>query len=434
MINQTHITDQNNWSVIKKFGFYLLFSYYFLYAFPQVFDGIIPFFDGILGHYYSAQDSFVSFVGEAIFKLGYYEPDYNSGSGDQVFFYIRQVVFWLLALLSALIWSFIAKKYSSHNKLYEILHIYLRYFLGTILLSYGFAKVFPSQMPPLTPIQLTQSYGHFSPMGIAWAFMGSSPAFQVFTGILEVLAALLLFFRRTVMLGALLAVIVLGGVVAFNFCYDIPVKINSTNYLLIAIFLLLNARKNLVNLFFNHKETTPETTIQLFIGKTQRIIATIIKYSYITFLLLVSTTEAYSFYFDEVKRRSQHPLYGVYDVRYFIRNRDTIPMLKGDTSVWNKIVLSYPKVLSVRDMKDSLQRFPIIDFDSTKHFIKFLTNPNDTTYISTLHYYKSQGGQIELIGNVGRDSVFIKAYLIEQEKYLIFNRGFHWINEKPFNK
>ncbi|SFF40504.1 hypothetical protein [Thermoflexibacter ruber] len=428
------VENTHAWAKIKKFGFYFLFSYYFLYAFPQVFDGIIPFVDGILGHYYSAQDSFVSFVGEAIFKLGYHEPNYNSGSGDQVFFYIRQVVFLLLALLSALIWFLIAKKYSSHNKLYEILRIYLRYFLGAILLSYGFAKVFPSQMPPLTPIQLTQPYGHFSPMGIAWAFMGSSPAFQVFTGVLEVLSGLLLLFRKTTTLGALLAVIVLMGVVVFNFCYDIPVKINSTNYLFIAVFLLLNARKSLVNLFFFHQETKPETSIELFMGKKQRITAIVFKYSYIAYLLFVFTTDAYSFYFDEVKQRSQHPLYGVYDVGIFIRNNDTIPMLKGDTSVWNKIVLSYPKVLSVRDMKDSLQRFPIIDFDSAKYAVKFLTNPSDTTHISTLYYHKSQGGQMELIGNVGRDSVFIKAYLIEQEKYLILNRGFHWISEKPFNK
>jgi uncharacterized membrane protein YphA (DoxX/SURF4 family) len=433
MINQTHITDQTNWSIIKKFGFYFLFSYYFLYAFPQVFDGIIPFVDGILGHYYSAQDGFVSFVGEAIFRLGYYEPNYNSGSGDQVFFYIRQVVFLLLALLSAFIWSFIAKKYSSHNKLYEILRIYLRYFLVAILLSYGFAKVFPSQMPPLTPIQLTQPYGHFSPMGIAWAFMGSSPAFQIFAGVLEVLSGLLLLFRKTTTLGALLAVIVLTGVVVFNFCYDIPVKINSTNYLFIAVFLLLNARKNLANLFFFHKEIKPETSIELFIGKKQRIVAIVFKYSYIAYLLFVFTTDSYSFYFDEVKQRSQHPLYGVYDVQLFIRNNDTIPLLKGDKSIWDKLVLSYPKVFSIRDMNDSLQRFPITDFDSTKQVVSFLTNPEDTSFKSTL-YYTKKSGHLTLKGNIGKDSIFIKSLLIPNENYLLLNRGFHWINEKPFNR
>lgn len=431
MIKQLNMAENKNWSSGKILVFYFLFSYSFLYAFPQVLDGLIPPLDFVLEKYYQAQENLLSFIGDAVFKLGYYEPNYNSGSGDQPFFYVKLLVLIVVSVIVALTWFSIKRSSKIAERLYNFLRVYLRYFLAVILLSYGIGKIFPSQMPELTPIQLTQPYGQFSPMGIAWAFMGTSAPFQIFTGVLEVVAALFLFFRRTTTLGALLAVIVLGGVVAFNFCYDIPVKINSTHYFLTAVFLLLHDRKKLLAVFFN-QSVNIEKEEPLFALKSKYFKAgRVIKYLYILYVLYLFTNDTANFYYKEVKQRRKHPLFGVYDVNLFIRNNDTIPLLKGDRTVWNKVVMSYPNVLTVRDMNDSLHRFPVSKFDSIKHIISISTMPGDS---SVLSYSKAPDGSLTLSGLLNGDTVLLKASYIPRDSFLVVNRGFHWISERPYNR
>ena len=68
---------------------------------------------------------------------------------------------------------------------------------------------------------LIEPYGQFSPMGVLWSFMGMSRAYTVFSGIVEITGCVLLVFRRTTMLGAMVSAVALLNVVVLNFSYDI---------------------------------------------------------------------------------------------------------------------------------------------------------------------------------------------------------------------
>ena len=68
-------------------------------------------------------------------------------------------------------------------------------------------------------------------MGLLWTFMGASAPYQMLAGLAEVTCGMLLFWRRSRLLGALLAIGVMGNVVALNYCYDVPVKLFSTELL-----------------------------------------------------------------------------------------------------------------------------------------------------------------------------------------------------------
>lgn len=430
-MSQVSVNPSSDWSIAKKFSFYFLFCYFFLYTFPQVFDGVLPIVDVVLEQYYNLQDKLVSVLGESVFGLGYHEPNYNSGSGDQFFHYIKLLFIVSLSLIVALVWLILGKKYTTHIKLLQILIVYLRYFLGVVLLSYGISKVIPTQMPPLSPIQLTQDYGDFSPMGIAWTFMSSSPAFQIITGLLEVVAALLLFFRRTSTLGALLSVVVLSGVVAFNFCYDIPVKINSSNYLLVALLLLLFDRNKLLPLIGYCPHQTQNSETNLFKNKKMWIVSRLFKYAYLIYISYFFISDTLQFYQKDIMGREKQPLYGVYDVTSFVKNNQDLPLIKGDKSLWNKIVVSYPNLFTIRDMNDDVQRFPLVRLDTDAHQFDIITSAKDT---SRFYYDKFHNNQLRLRGVVKGDTIEIKATHIPKDSFLIYNRGFHWVNERPFNK
>src|SRR4030095_7643936 len=97
--------------------------------------------------------------------------------------------------------------------------------------GYGMIKVFRGQFPSPSPGRLIETYGDSSPMGLMWNFMGYSSAYVIFAGVSESLGALLLFFRRTTTLGALVLTAVMTNVVAMNLCFDVCVKLGSMNYL-----------------------------------------------------------------------------------------------------------------------------------------------------------------------------------------------------------
>ena len=138
------------------------------------------------------------------------------------------------------------RRRAHYARLQQWLLVYLRFAVGTIMIGYGLAKVFHTQFPAPTPAKLEQPYGDASPMGLLWTFMGFSGPYNVFTGLAETVPALMLFFRRTATLGALLLVAVMTNVVVLNFCYDVPVKIFSTQLLLASLYI---AGPRLVALF-----------------------------------------------------------------------------------------------------------------------------------------------------------------------------------------
>jgi uncharacterized membrane protein YphA (DoxX/SURF4 family) len=162
-----------------------------------------------------------------------------TGSSDTTLDYIRVFCYATVAALVAVIWSMLDRSERRDQILYPWLLLIVRFYLAAVLLFYGATKVYDLQFPAPDFARLSETFGEASPMGFLWAFMGASPIYQMFSGWAELVPGVLLLFRRTTTAGALLAVAVMGNVVALNFCYDVPVKLFSSHLLLMALFLLI---------------------------------------------------------------------------------------------------------------------------------------------------------------------------------------------------
>ncbi|RAG62074.1 DoxX family protein, partial [Burkholderia multivorans] len=117
-------------------------------------------------------------------------------------------------------------------------HWLLRLWLAGYLLIYGWSKVFHMQMGYADFADALVQYGEMSPMGLLWRFMAFSPTVQLLAGLAEVAAAVLLLFRRTAWLGALLAAIDMSVVFLLNLTFDVPVKQLSGLMALVGLILL----------------------------------------------------------------------------------------------------------------------------------------------------------------------------------------------------
>ena len=154
----------------------------------------------------------------------------RSDTGDKTADWIWLLVIASVAAIAAVVWSVLDRRCAHDDRLRDLLRTVMRYTVAYVLFGYGISKLWVDQIQPLSPGNLAQRIGDASPMGLLWTFMGASRAYTAFAGAAEVIGALLLLSRRTTLLGALILAGVLLNVVLLNFCYDVPVKINSTHY------------------------------------------------------------------------------------------------------------------------------------------------------------------------------------------------------------
>ena len=106
------------------------------------------------------------------------------------------------------------------------------------MLGYGFAKFYGGQFGELSLHRLTQEIGDTWPMTMVGTFMQASKPYELFGGACEVLGGLLLFHRRTALLGACVSIGTLANICALNWLYGVPVKQYSAHLLLYGIGLL----------------------------------------------------------------------------------------------------------------------------------------------------------------------------------------------------
>lgn len=143
---------------------------------------------------------------------------------------------------------------------------------------------------------------------------------------------------------------------------------------------------------------------------------------------LQRVSRASHLYGDKVKKP---PLYGMYKVITFIKNRDTLPPLTTDTTRWNKLMVSFVSEASVKLMNDSLKHLSFTA-DTAKHTVTI------GIYDDTLHRYafnyRLKKDTLLLMGKWNQDSIYITMRRFGRQSFPLINRGFHMINEYPFNR
>jgi uncharacterized membrane protein YphA (DoxX/SURF4 family) len=237
-----------HWSFSKKLAFRFFCLLFVLYIFFNP-NGFLPYADVAFDYYIKPFHGIIPWIGKNILHLSSDITVFTNGSGDTTYDF---VVVFFIAIISAagcIIWSLLDRKRKSYNNLYYWLTAIVRYYLAFTLFSYGFVKIYKLQFPSPSPHRLLEPFGNASPMGLAWTFVGYSQGYNYFTGFGEVIGGLLLLFKRTTTLGALLALVIVGNIMAINYCFDIPVKLLSTALVIMSLFLLARDIKRLTNFF-----------------------------------------------------------------------------------------------------------------------------------------------------------------------------------------
>ena len=376
----------------------------------------------------------VNWIGQHVFQLKEPITILPSGSGDTTYNYVFEFFKIILSIFGAITWYFLDSQRTENQVFRYWVKTILRYYLATTMFTYGFSKVFYQQFSFPSLWQLDSPFGQSSPMGLAWKFIGYSQPYNVFLGSMEVLGGALLLFRRTTTLGALITLGVMTQVMVMNFCYDIPVKIFSTQLVLISLWLLSDDTVRLANLLFLNKPTEAVPFFEPFEKKIYNRIHLVLKYLVVGAVTILPLIEyVFPSNEDEMFEDEDTPLYGMYQVEKYVINKDTIAPLWTDSTRWNKLYFEYPETAMIRMTDNRVQNFEV-EIDTIEKNISFQSR-KDTTQIFEFKYHNLDNQRLMFCGMKGKDSICVLTNKVDvNKKYSLPGRGFHWINERPYNR
>jgi hypothetical protein len=309
--------------------------------------------------------------------------------------------------------------------------MYLRFVLCTTMIAYGSFKVIKTQFPDPYLARLLQTFGDASPMGLLWTFMGFSLPYNVFTGLAEMGAGILLGFRRTTTLGALIAISVLVNIVMLNFSYDVPVKLYSLHLLAMAVFILLPETPRLVAFFLFNRPVAFPPASGLFLRPGLNTASRRLGGVYVGLMVLYFLGTGIQGYRAGGDGAPRTYLYGIYEVSSFVRNGDTLPPLATDSVRWRRMVFSQYSAAPFA-MNDSVVRYDY-ETDTTAHTVTLVSRV-DSTLRYLLAFERPDSGHLVLSGAWLGDSIHVHLVRRDEKDFLLLNRGFHWINEEPYNR
>jgi hypothetical protein len=372
----------------------------------------------------------VSWVGKHIFQLSRPLDLFSeAGTGDDTAHFVLLFCKVALAAAAALAWTLLDRHSQDHRRLHAGARLYVRYTLGMALFGYGMFKLIKGQFMYLHETKLEEPYGNLSPMGLLWAFMGYSTPYNVFAGAAEAGAAVLLFFRRTAPLGALLAVAVMTNVVMINFSYDVIVKLYSLNLLLMAVFLLAPDLRRLADLLVLHRPTAPRSaTPPPQAPRWRRIGLLALKTVVIGYIVISITKSSLDRWlqWDRIRSKAEAKYARAYEVDDFVRNGRPVPHSPHDAGRWQSLEFR-PQGAVVTAMD---HRTYAVDYDAARQTLAVPSGDRRTS-LGVLACSRLDAEHLVLTGKLANDSLIVTLHSLDPKRFFLVSRGFHWIDEAP---
>ncbi len=423
-----------SWPFWRRLGFRFLFLFVLLLCLPFPLN-LIPKTEPVWTVYSDAWTWLSKQVDTILLGTG---ADYNApsnGSGDRTVDFVLVLTTALASSVITAAWTLIGRRSNAYPRLAHGLWIYVRLYLGYIMLSYGLSKVFVHQFPFPTPSRLAQPVGNMSPMGLLWTFMGASPAYVAFTGVAEVLGGLLLFGRRTATAGALIVAGITTNIVMLNFCYDVPVKLFSSQLLLMSIGLALPDLRRLLAIFVLDRPTTPRGPRPALPWRRVERGVPFMKFAVLGGMIYLLTSRQLERQEIDPAEANVAAFADTLEVETFEVDGALRPPLTTDRERWKALHRGYGGV--------SVERM-----DGTRHPYEASVDPATRTLKLTpwdenhgsesppaeLLYSWGDARHVSLTGTSGGKSVKITLVRKDLDEHRLVNRGFHWVNEYPFNR
>jgi uncharacterized membrane protein YphA (DoxX/SURF4 family) len=423
------------WNPATRAAFRFCFVYFTVYCLSnQIFGGLFPVpklnFPDFGTLWPLRQITF--WTAAHVFHVTYPLVYKDSGSGDKTFDWVQTFFLLVFAMVVAAVWSVLDRRRPNYVTLYKWFRVVIRFALASEMFLYGFAKVIPLQMPFPYLTRLVEPFGNFSPMGVLWYSIGASRSAEICTGCAEVLGGLLLLAPRTTTFGALVCLADTSLVFILNMTYDVPVKLFSFHLILFSIFLLAPDLPRLCKFFFSNRETPPPQHPPLFRKPRANRIAVALQLIFGAYLVVMNIYGGVKAWHEFGGGRPKPELYRIWNVEEMSVDGQIRSPLLTDYGRWRRVLFDFTTNTSFQRMDDTIAGFPS-SIDATKKTLT-LTKVSDKGWKTIFTYDRPAQDQLALDGTMDGHHIQMRLKLVDRSKLMLVSRGFHWINEFPFQR
>jgi len=390
------INPDHNWSEKEKNIFRFFFIFFIIQALPLSVDIFKTIF-GINWFHISYGD---------IFNITRLSPKFIPGADS----FTNWIIVVVLAIIGSVVWRKSKFKEQQYNALYYWLRVIVRYRLAIGIIGYGFIKFFPLQAPFPSISNLNTNYGDFNDWKIFSMSLGIVPNYESFLGAIEIISGLLLFFRKTATIGALIILVFTGNVFIANLAYDGGEYVYSIYLVVFAIFVLSFDALRIYNLISLERPTQPNQ-FKLFLTGWQQTTRLAGKTLVIFFFIFLYGFKTYSGYRHDAYQfphtAGLAKASGIYNVSEFKFNNKELPYSATDSVRWKDIVFEKWATISIKS-----NRPVIVDAANYEQVFK-----------------KDEDRDYELVGTAGRHYYSYTVDTLNHELHLA-NKNPHYKGEK----
>ena len=412
---------------------------YFVVSFFSAILQIVPLL-GMVGAWHDeAVKPFYVWIGRAVF--GVEITVFPNGSGDTTYNWVLFASHLAFALVATAVWSVVDPRRPSYPWLKDGLWIAMRFTLASAMFGYGINKIFGLQFPEPGMQRLLQDYGDSSPMGLMWTFMGASLPYTMFAGWMEAIGGLLLCFRRTQLVGALWTAGVMANVFVLNMCYDIPVKIYSFHLLVTALVIAAPDVPRLVRMFLLNRPVPRADLRGPWTNRALRRTAFGVKLAWVLLTVPMVAWQMSEMRFVYGPRAPKGDLDGTWEVAEFRRDGVELAPVATDGLRWRYLTLiDRPewKQAIVTHMKGVNGRWAMESKDGVLELREMTVAAGDDAGVAplagTLAVVREGEKGLRVTGELEGARIEAVCTRRDPTDSLLMNRGFHWVNEYPFNR
>jgi hypothetical protein len=354
----------------------------------------------------------------------------GSGSGDKTFDWVHAFCVLVISLAITIVWSVLNRMRTPDPRLEKWFRLFARFALGSTMVSYGMAKAIPLQMPSPSLTRLLEPYGFFSPMGVLWASVGASRAYEIVIGFAELTGGVLLFIPHTAALGALICLLDTIQIFILNMTYDVPVKLFSFQLIVLSLFLLAPQIPQLFRVLVQGGLGERHETAVVRSLRPGRLLfgAQIVFGTYIVAMNIYGARQGWTEYGGGAPKS---PLYGIWNVDQMSIDGQIRSPLLTDYDRWRRVIFDRPGAMALQRMNDAVV-FYGVTIDTSAGSITPTQPANAWT--TPLRFQRSAPDRLILDGDMHHHRVHMELRLFDRNNFLLVTRGFHWVQEYPFNR
>jgi hypothetical protein len=287
-------------------------------------------------------------------------------------------------------------------------------------------KVIPTQFPAPSLTTLVTPLGDMTLSALLWASIGAAPAYEIFTGCIELLGGVLLLAPRTTTLGAIVSAAALSQVLALNMAYDIGLKLVSFHLIVLAIFLVAPEVTRLADVFLWNRATGASAEPQLLRTPRANRIALAAQLAFGVYLLGMYAYINVRFWEVGGGGRPKSVLYGIWDVEQLsVDGQLRPPHLNDYDRRWRRVILDAPDTVVFQRTDDSFARYGVLIDPDRKTLA--LTKGNSRRWKADFIFERPSPDRLIVDGEMDGHRIEARLRLVDFDTFRLLNSHFRWV-------